>query len=66
MSEVIRVYASDRHDLATMERLVALDALPEDWRRYFDKKLTEKSAVSTVDEWTSESTTGRSSPTLQR
>ena len=37
VSEVIRVYASDRDDLATMERLVALDALPEDWRRYFDK-----------------------------
>ena len=52
VSEVIRVYASDRGDLATMERLVALDALPEDWRRYFDTTLTRKTAVSGVDERT--------------
>jgi MOSC domain-containing protein YiiM len=39
VSEITRVYASDRDDLATIERLVALDALPEDWRTYFRKKL---------------------------
>jgi 3-alpha domain len=33
------VYANDRDDLATIERLVALDALAEDWRRYFAKRL---------------------------
>ena len=39
VAEIIRVYASDRDDLATIERLVALDALPDDWRRYFVKQL---------------------------
>ena len=39
VAEVIRVYANDRDDVATIERLVALDALPEDWRAYFEKKL---------------------------
>src|SRR5205814_8409530 len=39
VAEITRVYASDRHDLATIERLVALDALPDDWRSYFHKKL---------------------------
>jgi MOSC domain-containing protein YiiM len=40
VGEVTRVFASDRGDLATIERLVALDALPEDWRTYFEEKLT--------------------------
>ena len=39
VAEITRVYASDRDDVATIERLVALDALPEDWRRYFAKRL---------------------------
>ncbi len=39
VAEITRVYGSDRDDLATIERLVALDALPEDWRSYFEKKL---------------------------
>jgi hypothetical protein len=46
VAEIIRVYASDRDDLATIERLIALDALPEDWRRYFRKKLAEKIATT--------------------
>jgi MOSC domain-containing protein YiiM len=41
VAEITRVYASDRDDLATIDRLVALDALPEDWRSYFEK-LAEK------------------------
>jgi MOSC domain-containing protein YiiM len=42
VAEISRVYASDRDDLATIERLVALDALPEDWRSYFEQKLAEQ------------------------
>ena len=49
VAEIMRVYASDRDDLETIERLIALDALPEDWRRYFEKKLTEKIAASTAE-----------------
>ena len=45
VAEIIRVYASDRDDLATIERLVALDALPDDWRSYFAKRLA---AVTTT------------------
>lgn len=48
VAEIMRVYASDRDDLATIERLITLDALPEDWRRYFEKKLTEKITASTA------------------
>jgi MOSC domain-containing protein YiiM len=39
VSEISRVHASDRDDLATIERLVALRALPSDWRSYFEKRL---------------------------
>jgi hypothetical protein len=39
VTEVIRVYARDRRDVATIQQLVALDALPEDWRGYFAKRL---------------------------
>jgi MOSC domain-containing protein YiiM len=39
VSEITRVYASERNDVAAIQRLVQLDALPEDWRSYFEKKL---------------------------
>lgn len=42
VGEVIRVYARDRGDLETIERLVALDALPEAWRSYFAKRLDSR------------------------
>jgi MOSC domain-containing protein YiiM len=44
VSEITRVFARDRRDLATVERLVALDALPDDWRRYFENTLAEARA----------------------
>jgi MOSC domain-containing protein YiiM len=45
VAEIIRVYARDRGDVATIERLVALDALPEEWRRYFEKKLAARATA---------------------
>jgi MOSC domain-containing protein YiiM len=45
VAEITRVYASDRDDLAIIERLVALGALPQDWRSYFATRLA---AVSTT------------------
>jgi hypothetical protein len=45
VAETIRVYASDRNDLATIERLAALDVLPEDAPSHFAKK---RAAVSTT------------------
>lgn len=38
-AEVTRLFAGDRDDLTAIERLVALDAIPDDWRRYFAKRL---------------------------
>jgi 3-alpha domain-containing YiiM-like protein len=44
VSEISRVYASDRDDVATIERLVALRALPSDWQSYFEKRLAALSS----------------------
>lgn len=41
VSEITRVYAADRDDLEAVERLVALDVLPGDWRSYFERKLAQ-------------------------
>ena len=49
VGEFPRVYASDRDDLAAIERLVALDVLPEDWRSYFRKKLAVHGGVPRTD-----------------
>ena len=54
VAEITRVYASDRSDHATIERLVALDALPDDWRSYFEKQLAkngpQRQASGSLDE----------------
>jgi MOSC domain-containing protein YiiM len=42
VAEITRVYARDRDDIAAIDRLVAHDALPEDWRSYFRKRLAER------------------------
>jgi MOSC domain-containing protein YiiM len=47
VADVTRVYASDRGDFATIERLVALDALPEDWRSHFEQKLARAAGAGT-------------------
>jgi MOSC domain-containing protein YiiM len=39
VGEITRVYVRDRDDYATIERLVALDALPHDWRTHFEQAL---------------------------
>jgi MOSC domain-containing protein YiiM len=41
VAEVTRVFARDPDDHLALERLVALDALPDDWRGYFDERLTK-------------------------
>jgi MOSC domain-containing protein YiiM len=47
VEEITRVFASDRSDLAALERLVALDALPDDWRSYFARRLESAKATGT-------------------
>jgi MOSC domain-containing protein YiiM len=56
VAEITRAYASDRHDLPAIQRLVALTALPDDWRRYFATRL-ESSALSANRPRTSERST---------
>jgi MOSC domain-containing protein YiiM len=46
VAEITRVFASDRGDLATLERLVALDALPDDWRAYFEQALGRRQSAA--------------------
>jgi 3-alpha domain len=51
-----RIYASNRDDRATLERLVAVDALPDDWRSYFEKQLARRGPeVESIAAWTSAS-----------
>jgi len=53
VAEITRVYTSDRDDRATIERLIARDALPEDWRSYFEEQLAKtprRQANSSADE----------------
>jgi MOSC domain-containing protein YiiM len=45
VAEITRVYASDRDDLATIERLARLNALPVEWRRYFAKRLASQAGT---------------------
>jgi MOSC domain-containing protein YiiM len=59
VAEITRVYARDRNDLATIERLLGVDALPEDWRRYFERKLAESSRPGTDGESYAVRSTGR-------
>lgn len=44
VAEVTRVYASRRREVASIERLIALDALPDDWRAYLANRLAPRSA----------------------
>jgi MOSC domain-containing protein YiiM len=39
VAEITRVFTGGRDDPAAIARLVALDALPDDWRRHFAKRL---------------------------
>lgn len=39
VADITRVYAFDKHDRATMRRLVTLPALAEGWRSYFAERL---------------------------
>ena len=41
VAEVTRVYASGRGDRAAMERLAALESLPENWRHWFEQQLAK-------------------------
>ena len=39
VSEITRLYAFDKRDYRALQRIVALEAIPEDWRDYFQERL---------------------------
>ena len=39
ISDIVRLYASDREDIKTMRRAVKVEALPEGWRDYFYEQI---------------------------
>jgi MOSC domain-containing protein YiiM len=41
VTEVTRLYAHDREDVEGLRRAVELDVLPESWRNYFRKRLSD-------------------------
>jgi MOSC domain-containing protein YiiM len=44
VTEVARLYARDRADVAGMRRAADLEALPESWREYFRKRIDARAA----------------------
>ena len=50
VADITRLYAHDRGDLETMRRAAALEALPEDWRRWFADRVAAGAGSSTSDE----------------
>ena len=39
ISDIVRLYASDREDIKTMRRAVKVEALPEGWKHYFYEQI---------------------------
>ena len=39
VSDIVRLYASDREDIKTMRRAVKVEALPEGWKDYFYEQI---------------------------
>jgi hypothetical protein len=39
VSEITRLFARDREDAAAVRRVLAVDALPADWRPFFEQQL---------------------------
>jgi len=44
--EVTRLYSSDKGDVALMRRAIATEALPENWRSYFQERLDKLTEAS--------------------
>ena len=39
VADALRLYVQDKHDLETLRRAVAVEALPESWREHFQRQL---------------------------
>lgn len=43
VEDVIQLYAFDRHNMTMLQRVVAVEALPEGWREYFQERIEQLS-----------------------
>ncbi len=43
VADIVRLYAFEKDDLETLRRAVKVDALPESWREYFEKRIEKMS-----------------------
>ncbi|HYB01595.1 MAG TPA: MOSC domain-containing protein [Ktedonobacteraceae bacterium] len=39
IADIVRLYREDKYNVELMRRVVAVDALPEEWREYFQERL---------------------------
>jgi len=39
VADIVRLYRQDKYNLDLMRRVVAVEALPEEWRDYFQQRL---------------------------
>ncbi|HYB00059.1 MAG TPA: 3-alpha domain-containing protein, partial [Ktedonobacteraceae bacterium] len=39
ITDIVRLYREDKYNVELMRRVVAVDALPEEWREYFQERL---------------------------
>jgi hypothetical protein len=39
VSDIVRLYARNKDDVETLKRAIALDELPESWRKHFREQL---------------------------
>jgi MOSC domain-containing protein YiiM len=44
VEDITQLYAFDRHNMTMLQRVVALEALPESWRAYFQDRLEKHSS----------------------
>ena len=42
VADIVRLYAFEKDDLATMERAIRTEALPESWRDYFQQQIDKQ------------------------
>jgi MOSC domain-containing protein YiiM len=39
IADIVRLYREDKYNVELMQRVIAVDALPEEWREYFQERL---------------------------
>ena len=44
IADIVRLYAFDKDDLKTMLRAIEVEALPENWKGYFQHQLEKQTA----------------------